>query len=537
MPGLFQHPLASRVGRRLALVVVVASLVPLAIFGSLVFSRARAQVDTQERLHLHQDTKTAALNGLARLTLLEQGLRWLASEMADGGNHDARLTSLPILADVQALAVFSPAVGWRPVRGAATPPALDGARSRHLAQHGAVLAPGATARTHWMVVAAGPAQVAALVPMAAVFGVGEGSSLPPRNVFCLKDDAGTVVGCSNEDAETMSTVGAAALPVHGEGTLSVAGGVFFARTWTLPLQAEFGTGVWTAIMLTPQADAYATLGLLQRDAVLMALASLIVVILAVLAAVRRNLRPLAALEAAAARVGRQQFDVSLAVSTGDEFETLADGFNSMVTAIRAHVAGLEAFSVGAATALARTIDAKSPWTSGHSERVTALALRIAGELAVSADELILLQRGGLLHDIGKLATPPEILDKAGRLTPDERARIQQHPRDGVRILEPIAEFAPLLPLVLEHHERYDGAGYPDGKAGEQIHRLARVLAVADVYDALASERPYRAGLPAAAAVDYIRAASGTHFDPAVVEAFLRVAAVDAAGAVTRRRAS
>ena len=300
------------------------------------------------------------------------------------------------------------------------------------------------------------------------------------------------------------------------------GATHVARTWALPLQSEFHAGVWTAILLAPQAAAGATLRQLERDVVLLTATSLAVVILAVLASVRRNLQPLAALESAAARLGRQDFDVQLQVSTGDEFETLATGFNGMVHAVRAHIDEIQAFSVGAATALARTIDAKSPWTAGHSERVTAMALAIARRLDLPEADLVVLHRGGLLHDIGKLATPPEILDKPGRLTPEERARIEQHPRDGVRILEPITHFAPLLPIVLEHHERIDGRGYPDGKAGQEIHRLARVLAVADVYDALVSDRPYRPGLAPAAAIDMIRGGTGSQFDPAVVDAFLRV---------------
>jgi putative nucleotidyltransferase with HDIG domain len=276
------------------------------------------------------------------------------------------------------------------------------------------------------------------------------------------------------------------------------------------------------VMLAPQAEADATLRQLERDLILLTASALIVVVLAVLTSVRRNLRPLSALEAAADRVGRQQYDVPLNVVTGDEFETLADGFNSMVKAIRAHVEDIEAFSVGAATALARTIDAKSPWTAGHSERVTAISLEIARALASSEADLVVLHRGGLLHDIGKLRTPSEILDKPGRLTPEERTIIEQHPRDGVRILEPIADFAPLLPIVLEHHERIDGKGYPDGKRGQDIHPLARILAVADVYDALVSDRPYRSGLATAAAIDLIRTGAGTQFDPVVVDVFLRV---------------
>lgn len=306
--------------------------------------------------------------------------------------------------------------------------------------------------------------------------------------------------------------------------MSIGGAAYVVRTWALPLQADYHAGVWTAVALAPLRGFNATVSQLERDMVLLMAASLVVVILAVLASVRRTLRPLAALEAAARQLGRRDFEVHLDVSTGDEFETLAAGFNAMVGDIRAHIEDIKAFSVGSATALARTIDAKSPWTAGHSERVTALAVEIGRTLGLPDPDLMVLHRGGLLHDIGKLATPIQILDKAGPLTPEERAQVQQHPRDGVRILEPITHFAPLLPIVLEHHERFDGLGYPDGKAGEAIHPLARVLAVADVYDALVSDRPYRPGLAHAAALDIIRAGVGTQFEPRVVDAFLQVMA-------------
>jgi putative nucleotidyltransferase with HDIG domain len=525
MAGLLRHPLSSRVGRRIALAAVVSALLPLALFGSIALARARSQLAAQEQRRLHQDTKAAALSGLARLRLLEEELRWFPADSRDPGLQTPRSGRASML-DMVASVFVEPAAGDRrmQLQGGDAPLELMDDQAQHLLAAGALLMPGPAAGSYWLIVdGRSGSHLAARVSIASIFGFGDASSWPADNILCLKDGSRPVV-CSDDDPGTALAVEAAALPVHGQGTMNLSGTTLFARTWTLPLQVEYHAGLWTAVMLAPQADARATLWQLERDLVLLTVISLIVVVLTVLAAVRRNLRPLSALEAAAAAVGRQQFDVSLDVATGDEFETLADGFNGMVAAIRVHVQELKAFSLGAATALARTIDAKSPWTAGHSERVTALALEIARMLALPADEMVVLHRGGLLHDIGKLATPAEILDKPGRLTPEERARIEQHPRDGVRILEPIADFAPLLPIVLEHHERIDGRGYPDGKSGDDIHRLARVLAVADVYDALVSDRPYRPGLPVAAAVDLVRAGAGTQFDPVVVDAFLRIVA-------------
>ncbi|MGD2127345.1 MAG: HD domain-containing phosphohydrolase, partial [Desulfobacteraceae bacterium] len=183
---------------------------------------------------------------------------------------------------------------------------------------------------------------------------------------------------------------------------------------------------------------------------------------------------------------------------------------------------LEELSWGTLYALARTIDAKSPWTAGHSERVTKLALRIGRVMGLNEKELQDLQRAGLLHDIGKLGIPPEILDKPGDLTHEEHQLMRRHPQMGARILEPIAAYADVTPIVLGHHENYDGSGYPAGLAGDNIVLGARIFALADQFDALTSDRPYRAGLDRKRVIEYIKQRSGQRFDPKVVRAFLHV---------------
>ncbi len=149
--------------------------------------------------------------------------------------------------------------------------------------------------------------------------------------------------------------------------------------------------------------------------------------------------------------------------------------------------------LGTLTALARTVDTNSPWTAGHSERVTTLAMDLGRELELPPDEIELLHRGGLLHDIGKVGVPPSILDKPGKLTEEEFAVVKKHPSKGAEILEPIPNLQKVIPIVLQHHERFDGKGYPDGLSGESISLHARILALADVVDALISDRPYRPG--------------------------------------------
>ncbi|MGV1100091.1 HD domain-containing phosphohydrolase [Thiovibrio sp. JS02] len=181
---------------------------------------------------------------------------------------------------------------------------------------------------------------------------------------------------------------------------------------------------------------------------------------------------------------------------------------------------LEKFNWGTLQALARTVDAKSPWTAGHSERVTDLVLRTARIMGCPEREIATLHQASLVHDIGKIAVPHSILDKPGKLSEEEFALIKEHPYVGARILEPISAFADAIDIVLHHHERCDGSGYPHGLRGEAICLGARILAVADVYDALISERPYRDGWVKDRVLEHIQAESGSRFDPAVIKAFL-----------------
>ncbi len=182
---------------------------------------------------------------------------------------------------------------------------------------------------------------------------------------------------------------------------------------------------------------------------------------------------------------------------------------------------LEELSWGALTALARSIDAKSHWTAGHSERVARMAVALGREMGLSDEDLDILHRGSLLHDLGKIGVTSTILDKPGRLTDAEMEIVRGHVRIGARILEPIIQLRDLLPLVLQHHEWFNGKGYPEGRAGEQISFLARILAVVDIYDALRSPRPYRDPVDHPLVIQMITEGAGTQFDPQVVGAFLK----------------
>jgi putative nucleotidyltransferase with HDIG domain len=170
-------------------------------------------------------------------------------------------------------------------------------------------------------------------------------------------------------------------------------------------------------------------------------------------------------------------------------------------------------------ALSNAVEARDAYTSKHAERVTAYALEIARALGTPLAETTEIEFGFLLHDIGKVAINDAILYKPGPLTDEERDQMRRHPVVGADIVHGIDFLGPAADVIRSHHERWDGGGYPDGLAGERIPLAARVFAVADVFDALTTERPYRPTSSFAEARATIVSESGTHFDPQVVDAF------------------
>ncbi|HKI35013.1 MAG TPA: HD domain-containing phosphohydrolase [Gemmataceae bacterium] len=171
-------------------------------------------------------------------------------------------------------------------------------------------------------------------------------------------------------------------------------------------------------------------------------------------------------------------------------------------------------------ALARAVEAKSPYTQGHAQRVTLYALALADEAGLGSEERETLRKGALLHDIGKISTPDAILDKPGELTPAEYEVVKQHPLQGARIVEPLRSLRETVPLIRWHHERLDGRGYPDHLAGEEIPILVRLLSITDVYDSLASQRPYRDAMSPATCLDVLRkGARGGKLDARLVDLF------------------
>ncbi len=177
---------------------------------------------------------------------------------------------------------------------------------------------------------------------------------------------------------------------------------------------------------------------------------------------------------------------------------------------------------GTVAVLASATEMRDPYTAGHEQRVATLAVAIARDLGLPTTLIEGLYLGGMIHDIGKLAVPAEILNKPGRLNPIEFRLIQQHVDIGYRIVKEIEFPWPLAAMILQHHERLDGSGYPQGLHGEDLLLESRILAVADVVEAMSSHRPYRAGLTLEVALDEITQGKGSRFDPLVVDACVRV---------------
>jgi len=172
--------------------------------------------------------------------------------------------------------------------------------------------------------------------------------------------------------------------------------------------------------------------------------------------------------------------------------------------------------------LAIALEEKDYYTHGHSFRVSKISEAIGKEIGFDVEGLRILRLGGLLHDIGKIGIPESILNKPGKLTEKEYEIVKTHPAEGERILKPIIDEEGILHIVRHHHEMLDGSGYPDGLKGDDIPLVARIAAVADVFDALTSKRPYRKALKKEEVIGYMAEKTGKYFDPNVMNAFIKV---------------
>jgi putative nucleotidyltransferase with HDIG domain len=206
--------------------------------------------------------------------------------------------------------------------------------------------------------------------------------------------------------------------------------------------------------------------------------------------------------------------------TSRELDQLTTTFNSLLASLASAEAEAEATYLGAVRALAAALDARDPYTAGHSERVSILAVAMSEELQLDSETKETLRLGALLHDIGKIGVPDEVLRKSGALSAAEFEVIKTHPSAGARILRSIPFLAPHIPMVELHHERPDGLGYPYGLRGDEIPLAARIVHVADAFDAMTSARAYRTGRMPVEAIAELRRCVGSDFDGRSVEALI-----------------
>jgi HD-GYP domain-containing protein (c-di-GMP phosphodiesterase class II) len=286
---------------------------------------------------------------------------------------------------------------------------------------------------------------------------------------------------------------------------------------------------WGVIVQIERDVAFASVGQMIRSSVgLSILFALLAAVVGFLFA-RWITQPIQQLAQHALDVGRNQnFDKKIEMKASNEIRQLADTFNYMTDEVKQNILGLQAAArenkelfMSSIRMLAAAIDAKDPYTRGHSERVKDYSLVIGRSLGYSAAELERLEIAALLHDVGKIGIDDRILRKPTNLTPDEFEIMKTHPDKGAAILAQIEQLRDIIPGMRAHHENYDGSGYPQGLKGEDIPLLGRVITIADTFDAMTTDRPYQKAFTLEFALNRIRTMANIKYDPKIVEAFGR----------------
>lgn len=237
-------------------------------------------------------------------------------------------------------------------------------------------------------------------------------------------------------------------------------------------------------------------------------------------------RPLIRLVQASVQVTEGDLSIRVSPQSNDEVSVLTESFNAMVASLDQSQKELLKSYDDTLEGWAKALELKDKETEGHSERVTNLTVRLAEALGIRGDALTNIRRGALLHDIGKMGTPDAILHKEGRLTEEERRIIEKHPQDAYNMLNQIGYLQSALEIPYCHHEKWNGSGYPRGLKGEEIPISARIFSVVDVWDALTNDRPYRKALSRPEVIAYLQSERGRHFDPRIVDAFIRLLHAD-----------
>src|SRR5438270_8458091 len=286
---------------------------------------------------------------------------------------------------------------------------------------------------------------------------------------------------------------------------------------------------WAVVVQKPRHEAYRGIYEMQRTARLLALLAVLVSMGLSIFAARRITNPLEVLTESSRAIARGDFSQRVHLKSRTEIGELADTFNVMSEELEQFVLDLKraaeenrALFMGSIQMLAGAVDEKDPYTRGHSDRVTRYSLMIAREMALDEDFLETLRISAQLHHVGKIGIEDRILKKPGALTPEEFEIMKTHTTKGANILRPVEQLKEMIPGIELHHESLDGRGYPHGYQGEQIPLLARIISVADTFDAITTNRPYQAAHDPAYAVRIINSLATKRFDPKVVAALTTV---------------
>jgi HD-GYP domain-containing protein (c-di-GMP phosphodiesterase class II) len=311
---------------------------------------------------------------------------------------------------------------------------------------------------------------------------------------------------------------------------------------TAHLAEGYNVGV---IVMQDEAKALASVGEMRTQAWLISMAFAVLAMIIGFAGAKFMTTPVLKLVAAAKQIAAGDFSARVEASNLSEIGTLGESFNFMTDKVEEQIAKLakaaeenrELF-VGTVKALAAAIDGKDKYTRGHSERVSRISVAIGRQMGMPADELETLRISALLHDVGKIAVDDAILKKPSALTDEEFEIMKTHPQKGYKIMSQIPAMKDFLPGMYMHHEMVNGKGYPQGLTAEEIPLQAKIVSVADTFDAMTIDRPYQKGMELQPALERLRSFVGTRYQSDVVEALVRACnAGEVANGIVRQMAA
>lgn len=277
---------------------------------------------------------------------------------------------------------------------------------------------------------------------------------------------------------------------------------------------------WGVIVQEPKADAYLSVRTMTKTTTIWGILTIILASIIAVFFSNKISVPIQKLAESSLSIAKGNFKERINISSKNEIGQLAATFNYMAEKLDEYSQDMRDLFVSTIKSLTAAIDAKDPYTHGHSERVAAIATMIAKEIGLSPQEVEMINIAALLHDVGKIGIEDHLL-KGAMITEEQYNNIiKQHPQLGASIMAPIKQLKKIIPGAKYHHERFDGKGYPDGLSGKDIPLVARIIALADTYDAMTSERPYQKAMGQKSVIEKIKEWSGTRFDPEIVMGFI-----------------